>query len=95
MLDRILDVAAADLGLDPVEMRRRNFLTPDEFPYRTVMGTTYDSGDYDLALTEALRIAGYDELRAEQAERRDARRSPSTRHRSERVRRGDCGRRWE
>jgi carbon-monoxide dehydrogenase large subunit len=71
MLDRILDVAAADLGLDPVEMRRRNFLTPDEFPYRTVMGTTYDSGDYDLALTEALRIARYDELRAEQAERRE------------------------
>ena len=51
-------------------MRRRNFLRPDEFPYTTVMRTVYDSGDYDRALDEALRVAGYDELRREQAERR-------------------------
>jgi carbon-monoxide dehydrogenase large subunit len=71
MLERILDMAAAELGLDPVTIRRRNFLRPDEFPYSTVTGVTYDIGDYDAALTEALRIAGYDELRAEQAARRE------------------------
>jgi carbon-monoxide dehydrogenase large subunit len=70
MLERIVDLAAAELGIDPAEMRRRNFLRPDEFPYTTVMRTEYDSGDYDTALTEALRVAGYDELRREQAERR-------------------------
>jgi carbon-monoxide dehydrogenase large subunit len=71
MLERILDMAAVELGMDPVVLRRRNFLQPDEFPYSTVTGVTYDIGDYDAALTEALRIAGYDELRAEQAARRD------------------------
>ncbi|MDP9336191.1 MAG: molybdopterin-dependent oxidoreductase, partial [Actinomycetota bacterium] len=70
MLERIIDIAAAELGIDPAEIRRRNFLRPDEFPYRTVMRTEYDSGDYDAALTEALRVAGYDELRREQSERR-------------------------
>jgi carbon-monoxide dehydrogenase large subunit len=71
MLERILDMAAAELGMDPAALRRRNFLRPDEFPYSTVTGVTYDIGDYDAALTEALRVAGYDELRAEQAARRD------------------------
>jgi carbon-monoxide dehydrogenase large subunit len=69
-LERILDMAADELGLDPAEIRRRNFLPPDGFPHQTLMGATYDSGDYDGALTEALRLAGYDALRAEQAERR-------------------------
>ena len=69
-LERILDMAADDLGLDPAEIRRRNFLPPDGFPHQTVMGATYDSGDYGAALSEALRLAGYDALRAEQAERR-------------------------
>ena len=71
LLERIIDMAAIELGIDPVELRRRNFLQPDEFPYSTVTGVTYDIGDYDAALTEALRIAGYDELRAEQAARRE------------------------
>jgi len=71
MLERILDMAAAELGMDPVDLRRRNFLQPDEFPYSTVTGVTYDVGDYDAALTEALRIAGYDDLRAEQLARRE------------------------
>jgi carbon-monoxide dehydrogenase large subunit len=71
MLERILDMAAAELGIDPVAIRRRNFLQPDEFPYSTVTGVTYDVGDYDAALTEALRVAGYEELRAEQAARRE------------------------
>ena len=69
-LERIVDMAAVELGVDPVELRRKNFLRPEMFPYTTIMGSTYDNGDYDLALREALRIAGYEELRAEQAERR-------------------------
>ena len=70
MLERIMDLAATELGIDPAEIRRANFLQPDEFPYATVMRTVYDSGDYERALNEALRVAGYDELRKEQAERR-------------------------
>lgn len=72
MLERMMDLAAAELGMDPVELRRRNFLRPEQFPYTTVVGTTYDSGDYDRPLTEALRLAGYDELRQEQARRIEA-----------------------
>ena len=70
-LERIIDLAADDLGLDPVEIRRRNFIGPDEFPFTTQMGTTYDNGDYDLPFREALRIADYDALLAEQAARRE------------------------
>lgn len=71
-LERIMDMTAVELGLDPAEIRRRNFIAPDQFPFTTQVGTTYDCGDYDAPLTEALRIAGYDELRAEQARRRAA-----------------------
>jgi carbon-monoxide dehydrogenase large subunit len=70
MLERIMDLAAAELDIDPAEIRRRNFLQPDEFPYTTVMRTEYDSGDYERALQAALDAAGYDALRREQAERR-------------------------
>lgn len=69
-LERIMDMAADELEIDPVELRRRNLIGADEFPYRTRMGTTYDSGAYEVALGEALRRADYDALRAEQAERR-------------------------
>ena len=69
-VERIMDMAADELGIDPAELRRRNLLRPDEFPYATVMGAVYDSGDYEATLAEALRIARYDDLRAEQAERR-------------------------
>ena len=69
MLERIIDIAGVELGIDPAEIRRRNFLRPDEFPYTTVMRTEYDSGDYETALDEALRVAGYADLRHEQAER--------------------------
>ncbi|MEU6647149.1 xanthine dehydrogenase family protein molybdopterin-binding subunit [Saccharomonospora sp. NPDC046836] len=72
MLERMMDLAAAELDLDPVELRRRNFLRPEEFPYTTVVGAGYDSGDYDLPLREALRLAGYEDLRAEQARRIEA-----------------------
>lgn len=70
MVERVVDVAADQLGIDPVEIRRRNFIAPEAFPFHTHTGLTYDSGDYDLPLREALRIAGYDELRREQARRR-------------------------
>jgi carbon-monoxide dehydrogenase large subunit len=66
----MMDLAAAELGLDPVEIRRRNLLGPERFPFTTLSGTTYDVGDYDLPLREALRIADYDGLRAQQAARR-------------------------
>ncbi|MFD4195544.1 xanthine dehydrogenase family protein molybdopterin-binding subunit [Amycolatopsis thermoflava] len=69
MLERLMDLAAAELGMDPAEVRRRNFLRPEEFPYTTFSGASYDSGDYDLPLRKALEVAGYDELRAEQRRR--------------------------
>jgi aerobic carbon-monoxide dehydrogenase large subunit len=58
--------------MDPAELRMKNLLRPEQFPYTTPTGWEYDSGDYPRALDEALRIAGYDELRAEQAEKRRA-----------------------
>jgi carbon-monoxide dehydrogenase large subunit len=70
MLERLMDMAADELEIDPVELRRRNLIAPDQFPYTTVMGTRYDTGDYATPLDEAVRIAGYERLRAEQAERR-------------------------
>jgi carbon-monoxide dehydrogenase large subunit len=72
MLERMMDLAAAELDLDPAEIRRRNFLRPDEFPYTTLTGASYDTGDYDLPLREALRLAGYEDLRTEQARRIEA-----------------------
>ncbi|MFP5072530.1 xanthine dehydrogenase family protein molybdopterin-binding subunit [Pseudonocardia nantongensis] len=71
-LERLVDIAAAELGMDPVELRRRNFLDPAAFPHTTPVGAAYDVGDYDLPLREALRLVGYQELRAEQARRRAA-----------------------
>jgi carbon-monoxide dehydrogenase large subunit len=68
-LERIMDMAADELGMDPVALRRRNLLRADEFPYTTQVGTVYDCGDYGTALDEALRVVGYEALRAEQADR--------------------------
>jgi carbon-monoxide dehydrogenase large subunit len=71
-LERIIDAAAAELGIDPAELRRRNLLEPDDFPLTTPTGANMDCGDYTRALDTALEAAGYHELRAEQASRRDA-----------------------
>jgi aerobic carbon-monoxide dehydrogenase large subunit len=71
LLERALDMLAAELGIDPAEIRRRNFVPHDKFPYRTPTGATYDSGDFGRALDMALRAAGYGELRQEQAARID------------------------
>ena len=60
MLERIIDMAADELGMDPVELRRKNFIQPDEFPYTTLTGVTYDSGDYDA---RARRSAAHRRLR--------------------------------
>ncbi len=72
MVERLVDVLAAKLGLDPVEVRRRNFIPPFDDGHDVVTGLTYDSGNYDQALAQLLDKAGYDELRAEQAEAREA-----------------------
>jgi aerobic carbon-monoxide dehydrogenase large subunit len=69
LLERGLDMLAAELGIDPAEIRRRNFIPPEAFPYRTPTGANYDSGDPGRALDIALRAAGYAELRQEQAAR--------------------------
>ncbi len=70
LVERAMDLLAAELEMDPVELRRRNLIAPDAFPFVTASGATYDTGDYETTMDEALRIAGYDELRAEQAARR-------------------------
>ena len=65
-----MDCLAGELGVDPVELRLQNLLRPDQFPYASKTGWVYDSGDYERAMRMAMEIAGYDELRAEQAEKR-------------------------
>ncbi len=70
LIERLVDRLAAELGMDPVDLRRRNLLRPEQFPYTTATGWSYDSGNYEATLDEALRLAGYEELRREQAQRR-------------------------
>jgi carbon-monoxide dehydrogenase large subunit len=74
-IERMIDRYAAEIGLDAIELRRRNFVAPDQFPFATQTRATYDSGDYEGALDRALDAAGYERLRKEQADRR-ARRDP-------------------
>jgi carbon-monoxide dehydrogenase large subunit len=71
LVERAIDLLAAELGTDPIALRRKNFIPPDAFPFASASNTRYDTGDYGRALDEALRIAGYDELRAEQRRRRE------------------------
>jgi CO/xanthine dehydrogenase Mo-binding subunit len=70
LIERVLDVAADQIGIDPAEIRRRNFMQPETFPRTTITGANYDSGEYARALDAALQASGYDDLRAEQAARR-------------------------
>jgi 2-furoyl-CoA dehydrogenase large subunit len=67
-LERTMTIAAERLGLDPADLRRRNLIGADEFPYRTPSGGLYDSGDYEACLDDALELSRYDEWRVEQAE---------------------------
>ena len=69
-IERTIDEFARVCGLDPAEVRRRNYIAPSAFPLTTSMGAKYDSGEYAAALELALQAAGYDQLRAEQAQRR-------------------------
>lgn len=71
-IERAIDLFAADIGVDPAEVRRRNLVGSDRFPFTTPTGTNYDSGDYGKALQLALDAAGYEQIRAEQLRRRDA-----------------------
>ena len=72
LLERAMDMLAAELGMDPAQLRRRNLIPPDAFPLTTAGGASYDTGEYERALDHALELAGYRELRAEQRRRRDA-----------------------
>jgi carbon-monoxide dehydrogenase large subunit len=69
-IERIIDVFAREIDMDPAEVRRRNLIGKDEFPYTTPVETVYDVGDYHRALDLALEVAGYDQLRVEQRRRR-------------------------
>jgi aerobic carbon-monoxide dehydrogenase large subunit len=71
LVERMVDVLARELGLDPAELRMRNLLRPAQFPYTSATGWEYDSGDYPRALQLAMDIAGYAELRREQAGQRE------------------------
>jgi carbon-monoxide dehydrogenase large subunit len=69
-IERAIDILAAEIGMDPADVRRRNLVRPDQFPFTTPTGTCYDSGDYPQALNLVLQTAGYEALREEQAQRR-------------------------
>ncbi|MCO1654777.1 carbon-monoxide dehydrogenase large subunit [Pseudonocardia sp. S2-4] len=71
LIERLVDVLARDQGWDPAELRMKNLVQPEQFPYTTALGWEYDSGDYPRTLQKALDIAGYAELRREQAEKRE------------------------
>ena len=71
MIERLIDCLADELGMDPAELRLRNLIKPEQFPYVTPTGWEYDSGDYEKAMRLAMQIAGYEELRREQAEKRE------------------------
>jgi carbon-monoxide dehydrogenase large subunit len=70
-IERTMDELAHELGMDPVELRRRNWIRHDEFPYTTIGTLTYDSGNYEAATDTALEMFGYGALRAEQRERNE------------------------
>ena len=69
-VERMADIVAHQLGIDPAEFRIKNFIKPESFPYRSVFGWEYDSGDYQGALQKAMDIIGYQDLRREQEEKR-------------------------
>jgi aerobic carbon-monoxide dehydrogenase large subunit len=71
MVERLVDCLAYELEMDPAELRLKNLLKPEQFPYTTKTGWVYDSGNYEPTMRKAMEIAGYDELRREQAEKRE------------------------
>ncbi|TDW75665.1 xanthine dehydrogenase family protein molybdopterin-binding subunit [Kribbella pratensis] len=71
-IERVMDELAARVGVDPLEIRERNWIKHEEFPFSTVSGLQYDSGNYEAATAKARELFGYDDLRKEQAERRES-----------------------
>ncbi len=71
-IERMMDELAAEVGVDPMEIRRRNWIPHDEFPFPTVTGLEYDSADYERATERAMELFGYDDLREEQRRRRES-----------------------
>ncbi|HEX6344074.1 xanthine dehydrogenase family protein molybdopterin-binding subunit [Umezawaea sp.] len=71
-IERMMDELAVELGMEPMELRRKNWIEHEEFPFTTVCGLTYDSGNYEAATDRAMELFGYDELRREQAARRES-----------------------
>ena len=71
-IERMMDELAVETGIEPMELRQKNWITHEEFPFTTVAGLEYDSGNYEAATEEAMANFGYAELRAEQKQRRDA-----------------------
>jgi carbon-monoxide dehydrogenase large subunit len=69
-IERMVDLIAHQLGIDPAELRLKNFIKPEQFPYKSALGWEYDSGNYGAALHKAMDLIGYGELRREQAEKR-------------------------
>ncbi len=67
LIERAMDMVARELGKDPVEIRKLNFIKPDQFPYKSATGNVYDSGNYEAALAKAQSLADYQNMRAEQA----------------------------
>lgn len=70
-IERMMDELAVEVGVDPLEIREKNWIKHEEFPFTTVAGLEYDSGNYEAATARAKELFGYDELRAEQKKRRD------------------------
>ena len=79
-IERMADLMAHQLGMDPAEFRMKNFIKPEQFPYKSALGWEYDSGNYAAALRKAMDRIGYADLRREQAEKRAARRADGHRH---------------
>jgi len=71
-IERIMDELAVELDMDPMDLRRKNWIKHEEFPFTTVCGLTYDSGNYEAATDKALQMMDWDALRAEQKQRRDS-----------------------
>jgi carbon-monoxide dehydrogenase large subunit len=69
-IERMADLMAHELGMDPADFRLKNFIKPDQFPYKSALGWEYDSGNYAGALRKAMGMIGYEDLRKEQAEKR-------------------------
>ena len=71
VIERMVDIVARNLKMDPVEVRKKNFIPPEAFPYRNVTGALYDSGQYEKCLTQALELARYEEAKQEKARLRE------------------------